>query len=259
MRALLLVLALVYGAATSSAGSRDAPEVPDAEGDCAFAAGNEYADMVAAWISDETATDFKVNIQLAKWSQDALASYVGYTLQFTHQDVQWGVASFYDPQGGWEWSTAFIDAESGEMRNFSDTSGAWDAASATMTIVFPKSLFPHSGSDNKLTAFHGGSADFKKDMPLFIAQSAGAPLPSPDILVCDLVESAAVYEFTLGQHTTHAPPTTEGPTAGTQEADASLTPTTPTPTATEPADTPGLGPVVGIAVLACLAALRRRV
>lgn len=256
MRGVLILIALLSLAGLATAGSRDAPEVPDAQGDCSFAAGNEYADMVAAWISDETAMDFLVHIQLAKWTQDALGSYVGYTLQFTHQGVQWGVAGFYDPQNGWGWNTAQINAEQNELSNFSETTGTWDAATATMSIAFPKSLFPHSGTDNKLTGFSGGSADFKKDIPIFIAQGAGAPVPSQDFLICDLVESSAVYEFTVGQHTM-APATPDAPTDATSDA-AVVTPTPATTAPTAPRDTPGIGAAGLVAVLACLAAFRRR-
>lgn len=260
MRVTLLLLSVVALVAPAQAGSRDAPEVPDAEGDCAFAAGNEYGDVVAAWISEETAMDFQVNIALAKWTQDALGSYVGYTLQFTHQGVQWGVAAFYDPQGGWEWSTAQIDAEQSELSNFSDTTGAWDAATATMTIAFPKSIFPHSGSDNKLSGFAGGSADFKKDIPIFIAQGAGAPVPSQDFLICDTMESASVYEFTVGQHTTHAPSASATPDAPTASAAPGDAPTPPPASISSPKQgAPGIGPLGLLAVLACLAAWRRRV
>ena len=260
MRILVLLLSLVACAASASAGSRDAPEVPDAAGDCSFAAGNEYADMVAAWISEETATDFLVNIQLAKWTQDALGAYAGYTLQFTHQDVQWGVASFYDAQAGWSWSTAFIDTQSGQMSNFTPTEGAWDASTATMSILFPKSLFPHNGNDNTLRAFTGGSADFKKDIPVFIAQGAGAPVPGSDIMTCDLVQSSATYEFTLGQHTMQPAAPTSGPSPSGSEAtiDGSTPSASPATTPGPPSrDAPVPPLALTILALACLAAWRR--
>lgn len=256
MRVVLSIVLLVALASTASAGSREAPEVPDPEGDCAFAPGNEYADIVAAWISDETTTDLLVNIELAKWTQDTLGSYAGYTLQFTHQDVQWGVAALYDPQNGWQWSTAQIDAEGSELNNFSDTTGEWDAASATMSIVFPKSIFPHSGNDNKLRAFAGGSADLKKDIPIFIAQGLGAPVPSQEFVVCDLAQSSAEYEFTVGQHTTSTATTT--PDAPGDEAPTPAAPdATPTAASAPTREAPAIGLVQLIALLACLAAWRR--
>lgn len=259
MRVLLLILSVVAIALPASAGSRDAPEVPDAAGDCAYAAGNEYADIVAAWISDETAMDFVVNIGLSKWTQDMLASYAGYTLQFTHQGVQWGVAALYNPQGGWEWSTGHIDTETGAMGNFTETTGEWDATSATMSIVFPKAIFPHAGDDNRLHTFAGGTADFKKDLPIFLAQGVGAPVPSQDYMLCDLVESASEYAFTVGQHTMPAAGTPSTPDPAASDEGTSTTPPAPAPTPTPPSQaTPGAGLLHLVGVLACLAAWRRR-
>lgn len=264
MRTALLLVALVALIAPASAGSRDAPEVTDATGDCAFAAGNEYADIVAAWVSAETAQDFSIDLQLAKFTEQA-AAFAGYTLQFTHQDVQFGVVAFFDPaNGGWEFSTGYIDMTSGEMRDFDDTSGAFDASSATLTILFPKSLFPHDGDDNTLRGFVGGTADLKKDVPVFVAQGAGAPVPTAGpLLICDQVESSAVYTFTTGQHTQHAgaaTPTT--PSAGedpSETAAGAPEPASPTPTPSSPArGTPGV-PLAALLLGVAGLALARRV
>lgn len=260
MRILLLGVVLLMLAGVAGAGSRDAPEVVDAAGDCSFAPGNEYADIVASWISEETASEFTVNIQLAKWAQDALASYAGYTVQFTHQGVQWGVAALYDPQGGWQWSTGFIDTQTGQMANLSDTTGSWDASTATMSIQFQKTIFPHAGSDNRLTGFVGGSADMKKDVPFFAAQGFGLPVAPGDFLICDTVQSDAVYEFTVGQHTMQAPsPSTDASPSGDEGGAPGPTATpTPAPDPGPARNTPGLGVAAGAAVLACLAAATRR-
>lgn len=259
MLRLLVALLVVASVPAASAGSRDAPEVADAADDCAYAPGNEYADIVAAWISDETAMDFLVNVQLSGWLEQA-GGYAGYTIQFTHQGVQWGVVAFFDTvNGGWEWNTGYIDVATGQMRDFNQTQGAFDASTATMAIVFPKALFPHGSDDNKLTAFVGGSADLKKDVPLFVAAELGAPVePAGGMLICDLIEGSAEYTFTTGQHTSRAP-----------ELDASST-ATPTPEA-EPTEEPAgiersasdgkntpFPPLPAILLLlACLAAAKR--
>ncbi|HET6405019.1 MAG TPA: hypothetical protein VFH78_10255 [Candidatus Thermoplasmatota archaeon] len=261
MRVPLLVLGLLVVAGSASAGSRDAPEVSDPEGDCQYALGNEYADIVAAWISDETASDFRVNIALAKWAPDTLASYAGYTLQFTHQSVDWGVAAFFDPQRGWQWSTATLDRETGEMSSFAETLGEWDADTTTMKIVFPKSIFPHDGNDNALRGFLGGAADFKKDVPVFVARSLGAPVaPVGDLMTCDLIQSNATYTFTVGEHTMHTMSAASDAAAATnasqEEASAAAGPGGAPSSAPAPRETP-YPFALGLVALACLAALRR--
>lgn len=256
------MLAFLALAGSALAGTPEAPELTDAADDCAFAPGNEYADIVSAWISDETATDFVVNLRLGAWTHDALGTFAGYTLQFTHQGVQFGVAAFFAGPEGWDWSTGYIDTGSGEMRDFNGTSGSWDAATTTMSILFPKSLFPHTGNDDKLTTFIGGSADLKKDVPFFIAQELGAPVePVGGFLLCDQVESSATYTFTTGEHTMHAATDAADATNGTAETDVveagAMEQDAALPSQEPARATPGPTLFALLGALACLSATRR--
>lgn len=257
---LVLTFIAILAIPAASAGTAEAPEVTDPAGDCQFAPGNHYADIVAAWISDETADDFIVNIKLSEFIAESAGLFAGYTLQFSHQGVQWGVAALLG-QDGWEWTTAQIDTTTGEMGGFNDTTGQFDASTLTMSILFPKSLFPHDGNDNKLSGFEGGTADFKKDVPIFILQGFGAPAPDPMITFCDLVESAATYTFTVGRHTMHD--SAASASNETMTADASIEPQAvdnKAPAATtspKPArGVPGPGILVLLATIA-IAAVRR--
>lgn len=263
-----LTIALVFSLAlvpTVSAGTKDAPEVSDPKDDAACYApvGNEYGDIVAGWIDGETETAFNVNIALQKWTVDALGAATGYTLQFTHQDVQFGaVAAFLPaPLGeGWEFSNGFVDTTTGELRDFTDAKGTFTAGTpAVLSIEFSKAIFPHGDmSDNKLVAFTGGSADFKHLVPFFAASQA-SPLP---FTFCDKVESAAEYVFATGTHSMGSASTNA--TSGDDDATAALVTTTPddaaaTATPDERADTPapGAAAILAAALLA-LAGRRKR-
>lgn len=260
MKITLCSIALLLAAPAALAGTPDAPEIADPAGDCEFAPANHYADIIAAWISDETAMDFLVHLRLAEWLQDAAGAYAGYTVQFSHQGVQWGIAAFYDPQAGWEFSTATIDTTTGERGNFTDTSGTWDASTATMSVVFPKSIFPHDGNDNKLSGFVAGSADFKKDIPFFIAAGVtGMPPPLP-LTFCDRAESTATYTFQVGQHTMRESATmdataqNDSATDAPEDVDRAAAPEARDAPAKE---TPSPSAALVLLVAACLVALRR--
>ncbi len=214
-----LIIALALASTPSAlAGTPDAPEVTDPAGDttCYPPVGNEYADIVAAWISDEAATTFNVNIALNKWTRDELATAAGYTLQFEHQGVQFGAVAAFIPApfgDGWEFANGFVDTDSGELRNFSSASGSFTAGSpALLVIEFSKSHFPHEDStDKRLVNFKGGSGDFKNTIPNAV-DPTGA-VPEQEIVFCDLAESSATYEFTVGAHSTHDMSTMDNSTA----------------------------------------------
>lgn len=213
MRALLslLPLAALLALPGASAGSSEAPELTDAAGDCAQPWANEYADIVAAWISDETETSFMVNMAINRWS-DALGVGSGFTLQFEHQDVQFGAAAFYGGAalGGWAYSNAYIDLETGQSSNFTPAEGSFAAGSpAIITVEFAKSFFPHNRPDNALRSFEAGSADFKLFLPLFVA-SPPVGLPElvngilfDNVAACDVATSDAEYVFHVGGHSMH--------------------------------------------------------
>ncbi len=187
----------------AAAGTAEAPEVTDPAGDaaCFGPAGNEYADIVSAWISDESETTFNVNIALEKFTVDSLATATGYTVQFTHQGVQFGAVAAYIPAPmgpGWEYTNGYVDTTTGELGEFHDSRGSFTAGTPSiLTIEFAKSLFPHGDmADNRLVNFVGGSADFKTWVPFFVADQE----PTTDFVECDHVESSAVYEFQVGGH-----------------------------------------------------------
>lgn len=102
------------------AGTPEAPEVTDPAGDCEFAPGNQYMDVVAAWISDETPNDLNVNIQLASWTP-VVSEGAGFTLQFRHQGVRFGVLAGFIAQT-WTYGNGEVNEE-GEIISFNDTTG----------------------------------------------------------------------------------------------------------------------------------------
>lgn len=150
-----------------------------------------------------------MNIQLSKWTADRIGAGTGYTLQFTHQGVQFGAVAFYGGGvlGEWSFATGFVDFDSAEVENATDAPGSFAPGTpALLSITFSKSLFPHAdASDNALTAFRGGTADFKPPLPVWVAEGAsGQDVPAePDYLLCDLAESGASYVFQTGGHSTH--------------------------------------------------------
>lgn len=269
---ILLVLALP----AAWAGTPEAPELTDPADDCGFPPGNHYADIVAAWVSDETPTHFNVNIALSKWTADALAIGTGYTLQFSHQGVQFGVVAFYGGAvfGGWSYSNGYVDVETGELQNFTDAEGSFTPGSpAVLTIAFDKAHFPHKESaDDKLVAFKGGTADFKPPIPVWVAEDAsGQDVPAePDYLDCDIAESSATYTFGTGGHSAHGGGGATGGGSGNETAPSgtgaangtapeSATPARAAPDAAgDKKDTPFVAPAALVAVLAVLALRRRR-
>lgn len=186
----------------AAAGTQDAPELTDDAGDangCFGPVGNEYADIVAAWVSDETADAFTVNIALAKWTNENIATASGYTIQFTHQEKQFGVAAAYIPPplgDGWEFDNGYIDLQTQELKDFEDAEGSFTPGTpAIISVVFDKGNFPHGQAmDHTLHTFVGGSADFKSGAPAIVT---GDDL---EFMVCDRVESAATYTFQTGAH-----------------------------------------------------------
>lgn len=137
---------------------------------------------------------------------DPAGAFTGYTIQFQHQGVQYGVAAFFSGTE-WEYTNAFIDIESGEMTGFEPTTGSFTPGSpALLTILFDKGLFPHGdAADNQLVAFQGGTADFKSGAPWFFAP---VPVPPPNggYTVCDVAEGTGTYTFQVGGHSAHASP-----------------------------------------------------
>ncbi len=205
----LVTMMMLSLASAAVAGTPDAPELVDAAGDatgCYGGLANEYADVVAAWISDETATAFNVNIALEKWTADALGTATGYTLQFEHQGVQFGAIGAYIPAPlgpGWDFSNGFVDTETGELSNFQQAEGSFTPGSpALISVVFQKGHFPHSDStDNRLVNFKGGSADFKNTAADSLDPTG--TVPEQSFFICDTAESSATYTFTVGDHSTH--------------------------------------------------------
>lgn len=267
MRATVVaLLALVLAAAPARAGSPDAPELSDAAGDCASppgALGNEYLDIVSAWISDESDTAFNVNLAIAKWN-DAAGEASGFTVQFSHQGVEWGVIVAYSQQffAGWSYQTGQADADSAS--GFNDTTGSFTPGSpAIITASFPKSLFPHNDpTDSSLVSFNAFSADLKSYLPFAIAQGSGAPVDANGHwIVCDEAVGDGEYEFGSGGHSAHAPADDES-----AMTNATAQPSAPTgdgapgasDKAEEPAKTLPVAPLLAAAALAGAAAIARR-
>lgn len=220
----LLALLATSVAAPARAGTIDAPELADPAGDCANPAMNEYLDIVAAWISDETEAAFNVNLAIAKWNE-AAGEASGFSVQFSHQGVAWGVIVAYSSPffGGWTYSTGQADEDS--VSGFNETSGSFTPGTpAVITASFPKALFPHNDpSDNRLVDFNAFSADLKTYLPFAIAEGEGAPIDSNGRWVlCDEAVGDGTYEFRSGAHATpaDAPPATGGAPAANATGDA---------------------------------------
>lgn len=206
--ALALALILAGAAASARAGTMDAPELSDAAGDCSVLWGNAYLDLVSAWISDETATDFRVSLALASFD-DAIAEGAGYTVQFEHQGVAWGVIATYRPLSaeGWDWFTGHAQSSGSlDLESMERTSGAFDPATATLTWTFPKSLFPHAdANDNALVRFWAGTADLRPAYPLLLAGETAGDAANGRWIVCDEARAdESAYSFSSGHHA-HAP------------------------------------------------------
>lgn len=198
--AALLGLALLPA---TLAGSEAEPEVTDAEGDCALPYGASYLDVVAVWIESETETSFVVATKLAAFDE-RVAEGAGYTIQFEHQGMTFGVVALYRPMSGagWEFYTGRVDAHEAESDTLTPRQGSFDAASATFAIPFPKPLFPHrDASDRELRAFHAVSADLRPAYPFLLATDRLVDGSSNDRwLVCDEATSDATYAFRTGAH-----------------------------------------------------------
>jgi hypothetical protein len=261
--------ALLALAPAAFAGTAEEPELADAADDCAFAPGNHYADVTAAWVSDETATGFNVNLQLSKWTAEPLGAFTGYTVQFEHQGVQFGVAAFFDGVA-WEYTNAFIDVETGEMTGFEATTGSFTPGTpALLTVLFDKGHFPHGdAADNRLVNFQAATADFKSVVPWFLAPIPVAP-PNGGFMVCDLAEGTGAYTFQVGGHSMHdggaAPgnataPGPAGASAGTNETARPVddVSTAAAPSAMTKNESPGAGALGALLACVVVAALRRR-
>lgn len=254
-----------------AAGTVDEPEISDAPGDatCFGGGSNEWADIVAAWISDETADAFNVNIALAKWD-DNLGAFTGFTIQFEHQGVQFGAVAAYIPApfgNGWEYNNGFIDPETGELSDFQDAPGSFTPGTpAIISVTFAKSHFPHGEAmDHELRNFFGGSADLKMFIPTSIANEA-VPVIPPRLEICDEVESSATYMFATGAHSMHEMGSMDAGSANaTADGSANATTDDVAPLASPQSggeggnDTPGPGVALVIAgALVAVAASRRR-
>ena len=259
---------LLLAVPLASAGTADAPEVTDDAGDCEVAIGNEYADIVGAWISDETATSFNVNLALAKWT-DPAAQMSGYTVQFTHQGTQFGVVALYTPDG-WEYANGYIDMNTGESSNFTESPGSFTPGTpAVLMVTFDKANFVHtSATDNELRDFQAGTADFKFYAAFGIAGQA-PPAESP-YFICDFATSTATYAFSTGGHSMHSPGSGAGasnataPTNSTASASGSSSAAAPVDAASapdggsSPAETPAPGAIAMVAALVVGAVIARR-
>lgn len=261
MRPALLVLLAVAILPFALAGSPEAPELADPEGDCEFAAGNEYLDIVSSWVSDETADAFNVNLALAKWT-DGAGEAAAYTVQFKHQTRQFGVTALYDAaSGGWIYGNAVVDDQG--VSNYTDATGSFTPGPpAKITVLFNKANFPHSPSsqDNRLVEFTALSADFKALYPTWFVP---AELPAyPPGVMCDEGKGDGVYLFAVGEHAAHeagpldSPETNATLTAGANDAargadDASAI-------QGEAKASPGLGAAAALAVAGVAAWAARR-
>jgi hypothetical protein len=230
-----LSVSLLLGIQLAAAGAPDAPEVSDASGDCAVPYGNEYLDITAAWIDNEDADSFDVHLALAKWNEQ-VAEGSGFAVQFSHQGVRWGIVAVYSSvlTEGWEFSTGVATAQLAE--GFEDAPGSFDAASASMVVTFPKSLFPHEDPTDRLVRdFQAMSADLRPAYPFFLGEEAGLD-GNGRWVVCDDATSAASYELTghgaaAGEHAQH-----DGMAGDNATADASVDASAPTTQDPAPAD-----------------------
>ena len=233
MRVLVpLLLVLVPFA---SAGSAEAPELTDELGDCAVPYGNAYLDVVAAWVDGETETTFNVHLQLASF-ESGIAEGAGYSVQFTHQGLSWGIVAVRSTviADGWEFSTGRATADLAE--GLEEAPGSFDEATSTITVTFPKGLFEHGdGGDTTLRDFVAMSADLRPAYPFFLGEEAGLD-GNGRWIVCDEAVGALDYAFTSGrhsnQHAAHgagAPPMEHVPAAAVEPAPPAEAPTKETP------------------------------
>lgn len=230
----VLMLLAVIAVPVAHAGTAEAPELTDPAGDCEFAPGNSYMDIVAAWVSDETADGFNVNLQLGDWVEP-LAGGAGYTVQFQHQGVQFGiVAAYMGPSMGWYFANGYIAED--ESSDFTETSGSFTAP--VITVLFLKSNFPHAdANDNRLVQFTAGSIDMKLQVPFFFVP-AQSPV-FPPAIACDGAEGQGTYTFAVGDHSQHAAGNTTTPDASSPDGTQATTqPPTTTPEAVAPASAP---------------------
>ncbi|HLE96971.1 MAG TPA: hypothetical protein VI997_06320 [Candidatus Thermoplasmatota archaeon] len=257
---LVVALGALFLAGAASAGAADAPELEDATGDCAFVAGNEYVDIVSAWVSDETEDAFTVNIGVAKWSEQAGVG-AGFTIQFLHQDVQFGVTALRTHEG-WEFGNALY--EGGRISGYNESTGSFTPGTpAVISIAFEKANFPHADAmDHTLGSFTGYSGDLKGAFPLFLLP-ANPPVPPETIIApCDQATGTGEYTFETGQHAhmaAGANQTTQQDAA--KDLDASSTDSgaaAPSDVATPEAETPAIGAFGAVAALGVAVALARR-
>lgn len=270
LRVLLVpVLLALLSTPLAAAGTQEAPELTDPAGDCANAAGNEYLDVVAAWVSDETEHDFRVNIALAKFV-DTIAMGAGITVQFSHQGVQFGVVALYQGSPGWYYGNALVNEEGvSEVR---DADGSFTPGEpAILSIQFFKDNFPHGDmTDNEIRSFFAATTDFKPLMPFLIAGQnppVAAGTGQGDI-PCDSAEGSGTYTFQVGGHAAHSGGDMDSGDNATAEAgaDASANATASTgsgdPLVPQAAagdkDTPAPALALVLVALLALARLRRR-
>lgn len=243
----LLMFLAAFGAPVASAGTAEAPELTDPKGDCEFAPGNEYMDIVAAWVSDETADGFNVNIQLGEWVEP-LAGGAGFAVQFLHQGVQFGVvAAYMGPSLGWYYANGYVAED--EASEFTETSGSFTAP--VITVLFLKSNFPHTNAaDNKLVQFTAGSIDMKPQVPFFFVPAASPVFPPA--LPCDGAQGDGTYTFTVGDHSARS---MGNATAEDPAAEPATEPTPTTDDVVTPAAAPEKSvPVPGFVLVAAVAA-----
>lgn len=255
--AIAITVALLVGVQLASAGSADAPELADAAGDCAIAYGKEYLDITGAWLDAETADTFDVHLQLAAWRAE-IAEGSGYTVQFSHQGVTWGVVAVYSSvvAEGWEFSTGVATAELAE--NFEDAPGSFDAGTSSITVTFPKRLFPHvDANDTTVRDFVAMSADLRPAYPFFLGEEAGLD-GNGRWIVCDDAAGTGTFEFRAGahsaEHSTHESGAADA--ASVEAAPQDPAEDAPLQTQSSKKDTP-LASLVAIGALV-LAAMRRR-
>lgn len=266
--ALALIVLLLAATPFATAGTPESPEMTDPAGDCGNAAGNEYIDVVSVWISDETTSDFRVNIALAKFL-DAVAMGAGVTVQFSHQGVQFGVIGLYRGSSeGWYFGNALVD--SAGVSEVRDSDGSFTPGEpAVLSIQFLKDNFPHGDSmDNELRDFYAATTDLKPLMPFFVAgqDPPFAPGSGSGELPCDEATSGATYTFQMGGHSAMMMEGGEGddttanttaPTNGTSPAASGDERLIPQAAAGEK-DTPAPGLALVLVALLAIALMRRR-
>lgn len=205
-----------------------------------------------------------MNLALAKWTLDALAEFSGYTVQFEHQGVTFGVAAFY-AMGEWEFSNGYVDLDTGDASDFTDATGTFTPGSpALLSVQFDKSHFPHAdASDNQLRSFRAGTADFKYYVPFGFAD-VEPPAPAP-VFGCDDATGSLPYTFQTGGHSGHdagASPANqtadEGDVAPVEPLAEDGAGAAPEPAGANDTPAPGALPALAAAALASAAWRRRR-